>query len=64
MCVCVEGQNDHLKKIETHLKTNNLNLGHIHGHNTKKMTHPKTQIISYYPSMTNINTILDRLHSK
>jgi hypothetical protein len=55
--VCVEGQNDEWKKNESHLKTNNLNLGHIHGHNTKKMTHPKTQIISYYPSMTNIKTI-------
>ncbi len=45
-----------MEKNGTHLKTDNSNLGHIHGHNPKKMTHSKTQIISYRPSMTNINT--------
>jgi hypothetical protein len=45
-----------MEKNGTRLKTNNSNLGHIHGHNLKKMTHSKTQIISYRPSMTNINT--------
>ncbi len=45
------------KKNGTHLKTDNSNLGHIHGHKPKKMTqYSKTQIISYHPSMTNINT--------
>ncbi len=41
-----------MEKNGTHLKTNNSNLGH----DPKKITHSKTQIISYRPSMTNINT--------
>jgi hypothetical protein len=35
----------------------NLNFGHVDIHNQEKMTHPKIQIISHHPSMTDINII-------
>jgi hypothetical protein len=48
-----------MEKNGTHLKTDNSNFGH----DPKKMTHSKTQIISYRPSMANINiTILIDYH--
>jgi len=42
----LEGQNG------THLKINNINFGHIHQHNRKIVTSPKTKINFYHPSMT------------
>ncbi len=44
-----------MRNIGTRLKTNNLNFGDIHKHNQKKIMPPKPQIISYCPSMIDIN---------
>jgi hypothetical protein len=44
-----------MRKIGTRLKINNLNFGRIHKHNQKKIMPPTPQIISYCPSMIDIN---------
>jgi hypothetical protein len=38
-------------------KNSILNFEPIHTYTTKKLAHPKTQIISYNLSMTNINIV-------
>ncbi len=45
------------EKNGTHLEIDNLNFGHVDIHNLEKRTCPKIQIISYHPSMIDINII-------
>jgi hypothetical protein len=45
------------EKNGTHSEVDNLNFGHVDIRNQEKTISPKIQIISYHPSMIDINII-------